>query len=248
MKGISILMYHQVGDFKPMQSHRANYCHYKRFGAQMAYLQRRGYKVLSMDQVLACLNGEQPVPEKAVAITFDDGYENFLQYAFPVLKAHGFPAMVYLIGGALGGQADWLQAIDREPSPLLSESQILMLRGEGVDFGSHGQTHTRLAGLGSAQLQFEVAESKQRLESLLAEPVRHFCYPYGSHDLAAADAVKSAGYLTAVTCQRAAATAAFDPWLLPRKAISFGDNLLGYAWKLARKNEPKQPPLRWRDQ
>ena len=40
MKGISILMYHQVGDFKPMQAHRANYCHYKRFGTQMAYLQR----------------------------------------------------------------------------------------------------------------------------------------------------------------------------------------------------------------
>ena len=50
-----------------------------------------------------------------------------------------------------------------------------------------------------------------------------------------------------MTCQRAAATPAFDPLLLPRKAISYGDTLPGFVWKLWMKDQPKQPPLRWRE-
>ena len=97
-------------------------------------------------------------------------------------------------------------------------------------------------------MEQEVAASKQQLEALLDAEVRHFCYPYGSHDLTALEAVRRAGYRSAVTCQRAAATPAFHPLLLPRKAISYGDNLAGFFWKLAMKDAPKGEPLRWRDQ
>ena len=52
---ISILMYHQVGEFEPMKKHRANYCDHRRFAAQMGLLKRFGYRVLDLDQALACL-------------------------------------------------------------------------------------------------------------------------------------------------------------------------------------------------
>jgi peptidoglycan/xylan/chitin deacetylase (PgdA/CDA1 family) len=244
MNGISILMYHQVGDFASVDSHRANYCHYKRFRSQMAYLKRRGYCVLGMDEVLACIQGERDIPSKAVALTFDDGYENFYQYALPVLDEMGFSAIVYLIAGKLGHEADWLADAGGNATLLMTREQILEARGTGIEFGSHGLSHVRLAALPQDVLHNEVVDSKAMLESLLGEEVRHFCYPFGSHDLNAADQVQAAGYQTAVTCLRAAATTAFDPMLLPRKAISYGDNLLGYFWKLAMKNAPKHEPLR----
>jgi peptidoglycan/xylan/chitin deacetylase (PgdA/CDA1 family) len=244
--GISILMYHQVGDFKPMKSHRSTYCHYKNFKQQMWFLHRFGFNVLSLDQALACLSGEQPVPSKAVVLTFDDGYENFYEYAWPELSRYGFPSMVYLLSGLIGQQSGWFDKDGRETPLLMDRERILQLRKSGVDFGSHGVSHLKLAEIDEDAMRREVFESKKQLEELLGEEVRHFCYPYGSHDLTAAEAVTEAGYQSAVTCLRAAATTDFDDFLLPRKAISYGDNLAGFFWKLAMKNKPKHKPLRWR--
>jgi len=243
---ISILMYHQVGDFPPMQSHRSTYCHYRRFQAQMALLHRLRFHVLSLDQALACLNGERPTPPRALVLTFDDGYENFYEYAWPVLRRYGFPSMVYLLSGLLGQPSAWFAGDGRATPRLMDRERILQLRDAGVGFGSHGVSHVRLAEVDAQTLRWEVGESKTALEALLGEEVRHFCYPYGSHDRTALAAVEAAGYASAVTCQRAAATPAFDPLLLPRKAISYGDSLAGFLWKLVMKNRPKGEPLRWR--
>ena len=245
---ISILMYHQVGDFSPMRAHRSTYCHYKRFQQQMAFLKRFHFRVLSLDEALSCLYGERPIPPRAVVLTFDDGYENFYEYAWPVLKQYGFPAMVYLLSGLLGRPSGWFARDGRETPPLMGPERILHLRDQGVDFGSHGVSHVKLAEVEAQTVRREVTQSKAELEQLLGEAVAHFCYPYGSHDRTAVDAVQAAGYASAVTCLRGAATPAFDPLLLPRKAISYGDNLAGYLWKLMMKNEPKQAPLRWRTQ
>ena len=242
--GINILMYHQVGDFAPMKGHRSTYCHYKRFARQMAYLARFGYTVLSMDQVLACLRGETPMPPKAVALTFDDGYENFYEYAWPVLQKHGFPALVYLISDLLGQPSNWFAADGRDTPPLMSAARVRQLRGEGVDFGSHTATHIKLSEQDTPRIREEVTRSKAALEDVLGEPVNHFCYPFGSHDLRAVDAVADAGYLSGTTCIRSPASVADDPLTLPRKAISYGDNLLGYYWRLHMKNTPKRPSIR----
>ncbi|QID16660.1 polysaccharide deacetylase family protein [Nitrogeniibacter mangrovi] len=242
--GINILMYHQVGDFAPMKAHRSTYCHHKRFARQMAYLARFGYTVLSMDQVLACLSGAQPIPPRAVALTFDDGYENFYEYAWPVLQRHGFPAMVYLIADLLGKPSYWFASDGRDTPLLMSPERIRQLRAEGVDFGSHSASHAKLATLETPAIHEEVTRSKAILEDVLGEAVNHFCYPFGSHDRRAVDAVAAAGYTCATTCVRAPATPADDPLTLPRKAISYGDNLIGYFWRLHMKNNPKREMIR----
>ncbi len=212
----------------------------------MAFLKRFRFNLLSLDEALACLNGDRPIPPRAVVLTFDDGYENFYEYAWPVLQAYGFPSMVYLLSGLLGEASNWFAQDGRETPLLMDRERILHLRKLGVDFGSHGVSHVKLAEVDAATVQREVSDSKQELEQLLDEEVRHFCYPYGSHDMTALEAVAATGYRSAVTCQRAAATPAFNPLLLPRKAISYGDNLAGYFWKLAMKDKPKGEPLCWR--
>jgi peptidoglycan/xylan/chitin deacetylase (PgdA/CDA1 family) len=242
-RGIDILMYHQVGRFAPMREHRSTYCRVERFAAQMAYLARFGYRVLTMEEVLACVLGSQPTPARAVALTFDDGYESFFEHAWPVLQRHNFPAIVYVITGLIGRRAEWFATDGREMPALMSASRIRQLRREGVQFGSHGESHLRLAGQEPQRVRRELEGSKARLEDILGEPVSHFCYPYGSHDLQAVAAAAQAGYASATTCVRARASGSDDALCLPRKAVSYGDTLPGVIWKLHFKNVPKETRL-----
>ena len=237
--GVSILMYHQVGEFAPMPAHRSTYCDHRRFAAQMAWLHRLRYRVLRLDEAIAGLRGERPLPARAVVLTFDDGYENFYQYALPVLASYGFPAMVYALADRLGQPAGWFAADGRATPPLMSAQRLRELRRVGIDIGSHGLTHQRLAEIDHDGARVEVARSRDRLEQLLGEPVAHFCYPYGSYDDAVVDMVAAAGYRSAVTCDRASAFPGAQLLRLPRKAISFGDSLAGYVWKLHMKTQPR---------
>jgi peptidoglycan/xylan/chitin deacetylase (PgdA/CDA1 family) len=244
---ISILMYHQVGEFAPMKAHRANYCDHRRFARQMAFLHRAGFRVLGLNQALACLRGEEPTPARAVVLTFDDAYENFADYALPVLDRHRFPATVYAISGWLGRRAEWFAKDPGRPVPrLMGAARLREVRAAGMTIGAHTVNHVKLAEVPAAVKREELAASKAALEDRLGEEVRHLCYPFGSFDLETIRAACETGYASAATCLRGAATAADHPLVLPRKAISFGDNLAGFAWKLLFKHDPKPALSDWR--
>lgn len=244
MSGISILMYHQVGHFAPMQTHRAVYCDVGRFRMQMRALRALRVPVLSMSQAVAALSGQTPMPERAVVLTFDDGCENFYEHALPVLQEMGFPAIVYAIAGLTGGVAHWMATHDHPTPPLMSWARLRELAGLGVEIGSHAWSHIRLADQPAEVQHRELWESRQRLQDELGREVPHVCYPYGSHDEYTLEAAAQAGYTSGVTCQRGAATPAFDRLALPRKAISYGDNVAGFLWKLYAKDAPKGQALR----
>jgi len=243
MKPISILMYHQVGHFPNMKEHRATYCDLGRFRRQMKWLGLAGYSVISLDQAVSELRQNRHAEQKRVVLTFDDAYENFYENAFPILGEMGYPATVYAIAGMVGKKADWLAADGHHTPRLMNAVQLRQVQASGITVGSHSFHHIRLAEQDSDTIAQETTDSKAALEDILGAAVEHFCYPYGSHDRRCVQAVKAAGYATATTCQRAAATARFDPHALPRKAISFGDSLPGYWWKVVGKNEPKQAPV-----
>jgi peptidoglycan/xylan/chitin deacetylase (PgdA/CDA1 family) len=244
---LSILMYHQVGHFAPMRSHRANYCDAGRFARQMALLRAARCKVLDLHTALAALRGERPLPPRAVVLTFDDAYVNFLEHALPVLRRYGFPAVVYAISGWLGTRMNWSQPDPHRARPLLmSAAQLRELGVDGITVGSHGLSHTRLAGLPADALRRELADSRAALQDQLGAAVDHLCYPFGSFDASAVAQAAAAGYASATTCLRGAATAADHPLVLPRKAISFGDSLAGFGWKLLVKHAPKPALAEWR--
>lgn len=243
MSGISIFMYHQVGHFAPMRTHRASYCDVGRFRAQMQALKRLRVPVLSMSRASAVLAGEAPVLERAVVLTFDDGCENFYEHALPILQDHGFPAIVYAIAGMAGGDARWLAADGHPTPPLMGYPRLREIADLGVEIGSHAMSHVRLAEQPLDVQRTELRDSRERLQHELGHDVPHVCYPYGSHGVETLQAAAEAGYSSGVTCQRGAATPAFDPLALPRKAISYGDNALGFMWKLYMKDEPKGTAL-----
>ena len=210
----------------------------------MAYLKLFGYKVLSLEEALAALYSNARLGGKrhAVVLTFDDGYQNFADYALPVLKKYGYPATVFLVTGLLGKRAKWLADDGRYAPKLLDVEAVLELRNSNVTFGSHTMTHPRLTRLDDSALDQEIKGSKAYLESLLGQEVPYFCYPSGIYDDAVVAKVREAGYRAALTCDRGAATRLDDPLLLPRKAISFGDSLIGYFWKLHMKHKKKLQP------
>jgi peptidoglycan/xylan/chitin deacetylase (PgdA/CDA1 family) len=244
---LSILMYHQVGDFAPMREHRANYCDRERFARQRRRIALLGYRVLDLDTALACLSGTRPTPPRALVLTFDDAYDGFYDHALPVLQLHGFPATVYAISGWIGRRAEWFAKDPGRPVPgLMSAARLREIHAAGMTLGSHTANHVKLATVSPEIQRAELSDSKAALEDLLGAEVRHLCYPFGSFDRNAIETAAQTGYVSATTCLRGRATRADHPLALPRKAISYGDNLLGYWWKLAMKNAPTPDLAQWR--
>jgi peptidoglycan/xylan/chitin deacetylase (PgdA/CDA1 family) len=233
-----VLMYHQVGKFKEPKEHRSCYCDVDRFRNQMAFLKFADYQVISLEQAYAALFGTEAPPRRSVVLSFDDGYENFADSALPILEDFGYPSVLFAVSGLLGQPAKWLGMKGEKPL-LLSSSRLRDLRKAKVEIGSHTKSHPRLGRLPTGQAWREIADSKSELENVLGEPVKFFAYPYGDYSPNVRDAVVQAGYQAALTCSRGSANSAPNAFEIPRKAISYGDNLLGFFWKLAVKNQRK---------
>ncbi|MCW7536294.1 polysaccharide deacetylase family protein [Aquabacterium sp. A7-Y] len=238
---VSVLMYHQVGVFPRPKAHRAVFCDVRRFAAQMNFLKWGGYGVISLEQAWRGVFEGASLPARPVVLTFDDGYENFREHAWPILQRHGFPASVFLVTDLIGKDSAWLDS-SFQKARLMDGATVRRLAGEGVNFGSHTLSHPRLSQLPEAQMRREIFDSKAALEDLLGAPVPDLCYPYGDYDVRARDLAAEAGYRLALTCIRGAANTADNAFEIPRKAISWGDNLLGYAWKLHMKHARKDRP------
>jgi biofilm PGA synthesis lipoprotein PgaB len=98
------LAYHNVEDSDPDQTYVGVTT--ERLISQLSWLQLNGYRPVTVDDLLAARDGGKPLPDKAVLLTFDDGYASFYTRVFPVLKAFGFPAVLALVGAWLEGDAD----------------------------------------------------------------------------------------------------------------------------------------------
>jgi len=168
---------------------------------------------------------------KLVGLTFDDGYEDFLRIAVPILKRFDFSATVFVVAGMLGGRSDWQHAHEPKPRMSLLEAQDLCeVMMHGMEVGSHSMTHADLAALDPETLDREIAGSRQVLSETLGEEVEGFCYPYGSLDGTAVAAARRAGY--AYACGWRKRWGEPDVHDLPRIPMSQRDHLLRMGAKL----------------
>lgn len=200
---IPILMYHQIADHVPKGAPlRGLTVRPSTFARHMAMMRLLGYRGMSMRELMPYIQHEKT--GKVFGITFDDGYENNLHNALPVLQRHGFSATCYAVSSAVGKCNSWDAELGIAQVPLMDAQQLRQWCNAGQEVGSHSKNHVRLAGLSAQDLQSELVESRATLDALIqgAGAVTHFCYPYGSLDAAAVQAVRSAGYLTATTTRR----------------------------------------------
>lgn len=126
-----------------------------------------------------------------------DGYQDFAEVAWPLLKRYGFGATVYLPTDHVGGRAEW-DGKHGEPAPLMDWTTVCKLAREGVCFGSHGCSHRSLTTLPSAELTKEVRGSREVMREVLGTFPSAFCFPYADFDPVVIDAVREAGYDYAV--------------------------------------------------
>ena len=219
---IPILMYHQVDAEPPKGSPmRGLVVAPKTFARQMAALNALGYQGKSMGDLLPYLKGEKN--GKVFGITFDDGYENNLRCALPVLKRYGFTSTCYIVANQVGKTNDWDKERGVIQVPLMTTAELQTWVDAGQEVGSHTLNHVNLASLSEPEQSIEISQSKTQLEALVAQKngVQHFCYPYGGLNKSAVQSVKAAGYLTATTTVRGRAVAGqSDDLLLPRVLVS----------------------------
>ncbi|WP_030217424.1 polysaccharide deacetylase family protein [Streptomyces sp. NRRL WC-3626] len=214
-----VAMYHSVGDCSD-DPYRITVTP-ARLERQLAWLRRRGLRGVSVADLLAArARGEG---RDLVGLTFDDGYTDFLTGALPLLRRFRCGATLFVLPGRLGGENAWDPLGPRKP--LLTAAGIRSAAAEGVEIGSHGLTHTDLTGADDATLTAEVTESRARIEELTGTPAEGFCYPYGTVDARAVEAVRKAGYAYACAIDPGPLT---GPHALPRAHVGQNDT----AWRL----------------
>jgi len=170
---VDVLMYHSIsGEPGPTSIPVAT------FARQMELLVETGCKVVSLGALAKYQRGEVELPVRTVMITFDDGFSDFADAAFPLLKQHGLTATVFLPTGRLGGRESWIGA-NVPPRPLMSWSVVQDLAKEGVEFGGHSVTHADLTTLGPEALRDEIGRSQKDIEDRLGKPTETFAPPYG---------------------------------------------------------------------
>lgn len=158
------------------------------FSAQMEAIAEAGVDVVGLEEVERWISGRRRLDRRAVAITFDDAFQDFADAAFPVLERLNFPATVFVPTAIAGGAEKWTGANDNA-RPLMGWEEIAALALKGVSFGSHSRTHRDLTALDPAELDEELSASRRDLESRLGRPARHFAPPYGRSNPAVRTAI-----------------------------------------------------------
>lgn len=150
--------------------------------------------------------------ERSIAVTFDDGYADNLDVAFPLLHERGIEATVFITTASIDGSA-------HPPGRMLSPAALRELHSAGVEIASHGRHHRSLPRLSRAEIRDEMRSSKAWLEDLLGAEVVSFAYPHGHHDHRCREEVVAAGYRSASIVMNAVGRPAVDPFTIARLTI-----------------------------
>lgn len=236
---IPILMYHQI-DTPPVRGTplRGLVVSPGSFARQMVLLRLLGYRGLSMHDLEPYLQGKSQ--GKVVGITFDDGYQNNVKNALPVLTKYGFTATCYGVSSMIGGTNSWDRHIGVPEKPLMTLQDWCSWRDAGMDIGSHTRTHADLTNTTTEDAQDQITGAKIALEQILGCEVRHFCYPYGRFNGTHEQMAKAAGYASATTTHRGRVHAGHNPYALNRIMVTKSTHLPLFAAKILTDYEDKR--------
>lgn len=236
MVRIPILMYHSIDNSASAACVRP-----KRFEEQMAYLKRVGYKAVDLDAVYHYVTERTSLCSKPIVITFDDGYRDNLDNAWPVLEKNEMCATIFLATDYLGATNRWNAALGVQQRLLMSWQDIRSaFRNPLLSFQPHTCSHPKLTHIPVAQTRQEMLTSKQILEDHLGTPCHHFAYPYGDFNGPVMDLAKEVGYKTACSTRWGHNRPGDDPYKLYRIGIRNQDRLSDFKRALG------EPPPLWK--
>ncbi len=229
------------------------------FAQQMAYLAQAGYTSLFLSELVELLQNGEELPEKAVVITFDDGYESNYIYAYPILKQYGLKATINVVV-ASSETAVEQESYDPKPLTHLTFKQMAEMTASGLieiqshSYDSHGQIVIDAAGntdcalvnraylAETSQVETEeqykeriksdVVKAKTILEEKIGAAVTCFAYPYGRANETLQKVLLEVGYQGAVTVKNGFVNAKSNIMALPRITIDNHDDLTSFINKI----------------
>jgi peptidoglycan/xylan/chitin deacetylase (PgdA/CDA1 family) len=219
--GLTVLIYHQVGGRWPDEGDLDQGA----FTAQMDLL--AAHRVVALDQALAELAAGDERPK--VVLTFDDGFADVHETAWPLLAARHLPFTVYLASAYMGSQLRWEGSTGAHPGRALSWPQVCELIASGLcTVGNHTHTHVAPEALTEAELDACTAA----IESHTGVTPSHFAYPWGVAQTSMEPALRSR-FRSAATAEVGRNRAGTDAHRLRRVPVRATDPIEFFAAKLA---------------
>ena len=216
---IPILMYHSIESMPKSTIMRSLHVSPQKFKFQMWILKILGYKGLSLDKLKPYIDGHQQ--GKVVGITFDDGYQNILLNAAPVLAKYNFSATCYIVSNNLGLSNIWDLDKGITQKPLMNADEVKKWLSLGMDIGAHTLTHPDLTSISLDAVKKEINDCKLNLEKTFRISINDFCYPFGKFNKDIANLVEDLGFLRATTMKRGRFNPSTNRYIIPRIPINY---------------------------
>lgn len=193
-----------------------------------------GFRFAAMSEIAAAISSNSPLRGPTVALTFDDGYRDWLTVALPILAAAGARATFYVTTGLASAHPETVaafRALTRYDAEYIGPGDLRELHAAGMEIGSHTHTHPNLSRLSPTAAGHEIQFSKEWLQQAIGAPVDQFAYPFGKRGLHYTDqtvaSVKACGFQGAasVECVSAASVVGLDPFQIPRFFVTSEDSV-----------------------
>lgn len=216
------------------------------FESQMEFL-KRYFNPISEEKIIAAIK-DGDAPDYSIWVTFDDGYKDNYNNAYPILKKHNIPATIFITTGyinrqcspdkeltALSGQKDGIGAV----SLFMTWDEIRHVSRGGLYIGAHTISHRLLSSLTKSEVEKEIIGSKNEIEQKIGKEVLSFAYPNGKkedYDLKVClPVLKKSGIKLAVSTIGGVNDFTLDDrvWDLKRFGVSIEDSFNFYKFKVS---------------
>jgi peptidoglycan/xylan/chitin deacetylase (PgdA/CDA1 family) len=226
---VPILLYHSIS--KQNSTNTRYVVTEKDFEAQMERLRYWGYSSITIEDLVDHINKGHSLPRRPVVISFDDGYLDVFENAFPIMERHGFIGTVYIVANRLNSDG------------FLQQDELNVLLDKGWEVGSHGMTHTELTQ-NHELVRDEILHSRLEIENTLGIKVFSFAYPFGASDEYVSNKVFDYGYRAAVGVGNIFNHSSGTVYNLSRREIQGGFDLDAFAALLPWTNYYVPSPVR----
>jgi peptidoglycan/xylan/chitin deacetylase (PgdA/CDA1 family) len=219
--GIPVLLYHDISDeFRDDYSISPS-----NFSAQMEWLYESGYSAVSLRDIGA----GHALPERTVAITFDDGYASFMDYAFPLFQQYGFKSTINVIGEYVGTYMEM-----RGKRPMLSWDEYRHLAGSGLvdlgchTYGLHRYSSRGVVGVTDGVLADDLRLFQETIRKQTGKSSEILAWPYGLYSRRSMAVASDAGFNGILTSRRGLYQLGGNPLEIPRRNISNSIDLVSF--------------------